>query len=196
MQPDTSKITIRNNEERILEILHDIVFNPRIKALQWSAITKQTPSLKIGYPSQHLASLIMGMEGERTAARGNDICDGTEIKACNRVDQLDKCKVKTCKENVMRIETFCPSCGSTNIKRAKDSKWLFGIKSTEELRVYTVQTNRIFLLLFDYPNFDDNDFNTIRIQAYEIWNNSPRCTKFKELLEAYYNDIYCSKHAS
>ncbi len=194
MQPDTRKVTIDNNEERILGLLNDLVFNPRIKALQWSSITKQTPSLKIGYPGQHLASLIMGMEGERTAARGNDICDGTEIKACNRIDQLDKCK--DCGENVMRIERLCPVCNSENIKRAKDSKWLFGIKSAEELRVLTVQTNRIFLVLFDYSHFDDNDFDTIRIQAFEIWNNSERGSKFRELMEAYYNNIYLFHIAS
>lgn len=188
MQPDISRITIDNNEERIIDLLKDLVFNPRIKALSWSDVTKQTPSLKIGYPGQHLASLIMGMEGERTAARGNDICDGTEIKACNRVDQLDKCK--DCGGKVMRIETLCPDCGSQNIKRAKDSKWLFGIKNDDELDVLTVQTNRIFLVLFDYPNFDENDFNTIQIQAFEIWNNSPRGSKFKELMEYYYNNIY------
>ena len=188
MQPDITKVTINNNEKRILELLNDLVFNPRIKALQWSSITKQTPNLKIGYPGQHLASLIMGMEGERTAARGNDICDGTEIKACNRIDQLDKCK--NCGENVMRIESSCPVCDSENIKRAKDSKWLFGIKSIEELRVLTVQTNRVFLVLFDYSNFNKNDFNTIRIQAFEIWNNSERGSKFRELMEAYYYNIY------
>ena len=117
MQPDITKVTIDNNEERILELLNDLVFNPRIKALQWSSITKQTPNLKIGYPGQHLASLIMGMEGERTAARGNDICDGTEIKACNRIDQLDKCK--NCGENVMRIESSCPVCDSEILKELK-----------------------------------------------------------------------------
>lgn len=188
MQPDITKITINNNEERIIELLNDLVFNPRIKALEWSEITKQTPSLKIGYPGQHLASLIMGMEGERTAARGNDICDGTEIKACNRVDQLDKCK--ECGGKVMRIESHCPDCNSQNIKRAKDSKWLFGIKSNEELEVLTVQTNRVFLLLFDYPGFDDNDFDTIQIQAFEIWNNSPRGANFRSLMEHYYHNIY------
>lgn len=188
MQPDITKITIHNNINQILGLLQDLVFMPRLNAITWSNITKQTPSLKIGYPGQHLASLITGMEGERTAARGNDICDGTEIKSCNRVDQLDTCK--NCNGKVMRIEMYCPHCGSNNIKRAKDSKWLFGVKNANDLYVLTEQTNRVLFILFDYPNFHNNDFNTIQIQAFEVWNNSPRCSNFRELMTRYYNDIF------
>lgn len=188
MQPNLEKITIIDNEEKIINLLNDLVFTPRIKALEWSEVTKQTPSLKIGYPGQHLASLIMGMEGERTAARGNDICDGTEIKSCNRVDQLDTCK--DCDGKVLRLEEICPHCNSTNIDRKKDSKWLFSVKSEEELDVLINQTDRVFFVLFDYPNFSDNDFNTIQVQAFEVWNNSDRCSNFSTIMTNYYNNTY------
>lgn len=36
---------------------------PRKLAHKWAAITNQTPNLKMGYPAQHLASLITGMKG-------------------------------------------------------------------------------------------------------------------------------------
>lgn len=188
MQPDISKIRIGNNAQLIEEFLYECIFNPRLNVLNWSNITKQSPNLKIGYPGQHLVSLITGMEGERTGARGNDLSDGTEIKSCSRVDQLDKCRA--CGSSVLRIENNCPNCNSNRIERKKDSKWLFSIKNEEELRLLTLQTNRIIFVLFDYPNFHINDFDTIQINVYEVWNNSRRGQNFKRIMEDYYYNTY------
>lgn len=91
MQPNTSLITIDRNLEKIEQLLNELVLQPRINALKWSEITKQTPSIKVGYPGQHLASLITGIPGDRTGARGHDLIDGSEVKSCSRIDQLDKC---------------------------------------------------------------------------------------------------------
>ncbi|MDX4050349.1 MamI family restriction endonuclease [Aliarcobacter skirrowii] len=188
MQPDICKIRLNVNEQDIKDFLNQCIFLPRLNTLYWSNITKQTPNLKIGYPGQHLASLITGMEGERTGARGNDLTDGSEIKSCSRVDQLDKCRV--CGSSVLRIENNCPNCNSNRIERKKDSKWLFSIKNEEELRLLTLQTNRIMFILFDYPNFNDNDFNTIQINIYEVWNNSARNQNFRRIMFDYYNNTY------
>lgn len=91
MKPKTELITITDNETKIVKLLQELVLQPRLLALEWSKITKQTPNMKIGYPGQHLASLITGIEGARTGARGDDLRDGTEVKSCSRVDQLDTC---------------------------------------------------------------------------------------------------------
>jgi len=188
MKPDKKYISIRDNKTKIISLLDELVLKPRIQALKWSKITKQTPNLKIGYPGQHLASLITGIEGTRTGARGDDLIDGTEVKSCSRVDQLDKCL--NCGRKVLRIENKCPHCGSTDIKRMNDSKWLFSIKSEEELKLLTEGINRIFLTIADYPFFEENDFNTIRFQAFEIWNNEKRHLHFKELMSNYYHKIF------
>jgi len=127
MTPKIELITIKDNQNKIKQLLEQLVLLPRLKALEWSHITKQTPNMKIGYPGQHLASLITGMEGSRTGARGDDLKDGTEVKSCSRVDQLDSCM--ECGTKVLRIETVCHSCGSSRLKRMDDSKWLFSIKS-------------------------------------------------------------------
>ena len=137
MQPNTQLITIGDNQKLINEFLHDLIIKPRLDIHKWSKITKQTPTLKIGYIGQHLTSLILGMEGGRTGARGHDIIDGTEVKSCTKVDQADKCK--DCDERVMRTEEECPHCGSRNIDRKDDSKWLFSIRTEEEL----IQLNSI-----------------------------------------------------
>lgn len=190
MKPQKKHITIEDNIKRIQRLIKELVLAPRIHALQWAKITSQTPNMKIGYPGQHLASLVVGMKGKRTAARGKDIIDGSEVKSCSRVDASDKCKV--CEEKVSRSETICEICGSTDIVRDNTSKWLFTIRSQEDLDLLTKTVKRIILVLADYPGFDNNNFNDIQFQVFEIWTNSPRCGKFKEIMVDYYQNVYLS----
>jgi hypothetical protein len=190
MQPNAKLVTISNNEKLIKELLDELVLQPRLRAIKWAGITKQTPNIKVGYPGQHLASLITGMEGERTGARGNDLRDGSEVKSCSRVDALDECAEKNCGAAVARMETKCSVCNSASIKRTNDSKWLFTIRSEEELKLLTEGVERIVLLLSDYPNFDEGDFETLKFQALELWTHSLRNKRFVELMRNYYYKIY------
>ncbi len=188
MKPNERFITIGNNENQIKQLLHDLVLSPRLKALEWSAITKQTPNMKIGYPGQHLASLVLGMEGERTGARGNDIIDGSEVKSCSRVDQLDSCN--DCGKKILRMEKCCPHCLSTKIKRMDDSKWLFTIRNENDIKVLLDDVDRVVLCIADYPNFKNDDFKDIRFQVFEIWTKSVRNTHFRKIIRDYYDEIY------
>lgn len=191
MQPNTTLITIANNQAQIKDFLKDLVIKPRVDIHKWALITKQTPTLKIGYIGQHLTSLIVGMEGDRTGARGHDIIDGTEVKSCTKVDQVDQCK--SCKGRVMRAESVCSHCGSNSILRKDDSKWLFSIKTEVELQQLTTQIERIFLLISDYPNFKNNDFSSIRFEAFEIYPQNSRMSVFSGLLTNHYFDNYKPK---
>lgn len=186
MTPNQDLVKIETSEEKITSFMQDVMLKPRLNSLKWSEITKQTPGLRVGYPAQHLASLITGVEGSRTGARGDDLKDGTEVKACNRIDQLDTCK--NCSEKVLRMEHHCSFCGSQKINRKRDSKWLIAIRTQEELELYTKKIDRALFILLDYPNFDESDFETMRICAYEIWPKSSPL--FCQLLEDYYNKIY------
>ncbi|OGH94279.1 MAG: hypothetical protein A2538_01795 [Candidatus Magasanikbacteria bacterium RIFOXYD2_FULL_41_14] len=188
MQPNKKFITIVDNINQINQLLGEMVLQPRISAIKWSAITKQTPNIKIGYPGQHLASLIAGMEGERTGARGNDLIDGSEVKSCSRIDQLDICK--KCDSPVARLENKCSNCGSDEIERKNDSKWLFSIRNEEELNTLIHGVKRVLLVLGDYPNFDDGDFSTLRFQVFEIWPENKRNARFGEIMINYYYKIY------
>lgn len=91
---------------------------------------------------------------------------------------------------MLRIEEKCPHCGSENINRMNDSKWLFSIKHESELNLLTKTIDRIFLTIVDYPFFEENDFSSIRFQAFEIWNNSERCKNFKILMTNYFYKIF------
>lgn len=190
MERKKDYITIHNNKDQIIKLLEELVVQPRVKAHEWSDLTKQSPALKIGYIGQYLASLVLGMEGSRSAARGMDIVDGTEVKTCYKVDQVDECKV--CGHRVMRSESECPSCQSSDILRRNDSKWLFSVRNEEELKNLE-NTNRILLTLFDFPNFEEGDYSDIRIESFEIYPKNKRMCHFKEMLERHYYKSYLPK---
>jgi len=188
MKPNSKLITLKDNIKQIVKLLDELVLQPRINAIKWSSITKQTPNIKIGYPGQHLASLITGMYGERTGARGNDLVDGSEVKSCSRIDQLDKCN--NCGLPVARLENKCSECDSSDIKRNNDSKWLFSVRSESELDLLIKRVPRIVLIIGDYPNFEKSDYSTLRFQAFEIWPKSPRQKVFSIIMDNYYRKIY------
>lgn len=192
MIPNADYITIPNTRNLIDKFVREIIISPKKTLKSWSQITRQTPSFKIGYTGQHLASLITGVEGRGSGARGDDLRDGTEVKSCNKIDQLDKCK--DCGESVLRYETECSNCHSKRIDRKDDSKWLFSVRSDEELEQY-INLDRVLLILMDYPNFDEDDFKDIRITAFEIYPKDPRCHVFNYLIDNHYNNIYLPKIA-
>ena len=186
--PDPQFIGIGRNKHHILRFLREIVVLPRRQLTRWARLTKQTPNIKIGYTAQHLASLVTGVPGTRTGARGHDLIDKSEVKSCSRIDQMDKCK--QCNAAVARIETTCAQCGSKRIKRNNDSKWLFAIKTKEELNYLLNEIPRVVLILSDYPNFAVEDWNTIQFQVFELWPQSLRHRNFGTLMTNYYRNIY------
>ena len=190
MKPDPDRISIGDNISRIEKMLIELVLRPRRDLVRWAQLTKQTPNVKLGYVGQHLASLVTGVEGVRTGARGHDLADKSEVKSCSRVDQLDKCK--SCRAAVARHESDCPRCGSTAITRNQDSKWLIAVRSEEELRTLLDVVPRIVLILSDYPFYVAGDWNTLRFQVFEIWPADDRHRHFRTLMENYYSNIYLS----
>lgn len=190
MLPDKSKIKIGNNKANIENFINDVIIIPRRSLRYWSNITNQTPAAKIGYIGQHLASLITGVRGTGSGARGDDLADTTEVKSCNKVDQADKCRC--CGHRVMRYDVKCPNCDSEDIERKNDSKWLFSIRDEYELDQYK-NLNRILLLLMDYPGFLNNDFSDIMISAFEIYPKENRMNVFNQLIDNHYRNIYRPK---
>lgn len=188
MKPRSEHITLNTDILKVKTMLKELFLQPRINLAKWAEITKQTPNLRIGYPGQHLASLVTGVEGERTGARGHDLRDKSEVKSCSRVDQLDKCR--NCRASVARIEPRCPECLSDNIKRNNDSKWLFAIRNENELNFLLDEVPRIVLIISDYPEYESEDWGTLRFQVFEIWPSNKRHENFRTLMENYFRNIY------
>lgn len=190
MEPNKNYITIDNNIEKIKQFINELIITPKHTLTKWAKITNQTPAAKIGYIGQHLVSLISGVPGTGSGARGDDLADGSEVKSCNKVDQADKCR--DCGARVLRFENTCSACGSTNIDRKDDSKWLFSIRDEYELKQYE-NLDRLILLLMDYPKFDLKDYNDIRIVVFEIYPKDERMKVFNKLISNHYYNIFVPK---
>lgn len=187
MLPNQQFIKIHTNEELISELLNDLLIQPRGILKKWSDKTRQTMQVRVAYLGQHLASLITGVEGTGSAARGFDLGDRSEIKTCSRVDQLGRCD--ECGSAVLSQESNCRNCNSDIIKRKTDSHWIFSMKSEENKRAL-LKHPRIILLLFDSQIDIPSD---IQIRAWEIWPKSKRHNYFKWFVEDYWRNNYRPK---
>ena len=179
---------VNYNENMIPKCVSELFINPRKTMYEWSSITEQTAHIKIGYVGQHLASVLLNTKGCKTAARGEDCMDKSEVKSCSRVDQSDKCK--RCKINLTKFDKVCPKCKKNDkIKRNNDSKWLLTIRSESDLKKY-LDLDRLVLIIEEYPNFDKNNFDDIVIKVYEIYPKKEKCKHFKSILMEYWENIY------
>jgi len=176
---------LETSEELIKECIKDLYVDPRNSMRKWSEITNQTAMARLGYPSQHLSSLITGIKGVGTSARGDDLADGSEVKSCSRADQLSECK--DCGAKVLVWQEKCPACNSENINIKTDSHWIFSIKTKYELDLLLNKVPRILLMLFDKREDDSDD---IRLRC---WSVNPKEKYVIEFFKDYFNNNYLAK---
>lgn len=182
-----NKLGDKDTSERLISELY---IELRRRVNEWAAVTMQTAQARMGYVGQHLVSVVTGYPGGRSGARGYDLILPTgygEIKTCYRVDQLGKCI--DCSAVVASIESECPACDSTNIRRNDDSKWLISIKSPEELQL-TLDPVVYYLVLFDFT--DLNDPHTIRASIYEV---DPKAPGFALAMVDYFYNIRANSNS-
>ena len=167
------------------QLIRDLYLDLRRRTRLWANVTKQTAQARMGYIGQHLVSVATGRPGGKSGARGRDLvhADGTsgEIKTCYRVDQLGKCKV--CGEGASPDDAECAECGSAEIIRKEDSKWLISFSNEKDFSELLIPTT-YYLVLFDFTDLQRPD--TIRAS---IWTVDPRHPGFVLCLVDYYNNI-------
>lgn len=71
-------------------LLEEQVSEQRKKLNHWSTITAQSSQIDTGYIAQHLVSLQTKIAGQGMRGKGDDLCDGSEVKSANFLDSLDK----------------------------------------------------------------------------------------------------------
>ena len=189
MRPKPHFVTIPSDVDLLTSLLNDLFLQPRAALMRWSRVTNQTAQVRIAYPGQHLASLVTGVQGAGTAARGDDLLDGSEVKSCSRADQLGSCR--ECEERVLPFLEECPSCGSKNIIRKQDSHWILSIKSEQELHQY-LEVPRIVLILFDRI---PSDLSKVRSRIWEIWPTYERHQYFEWFVMDYWENNYSLKRS-
>ena len=182
--PNTYQLgTIEASEQ----LIKDLYINLRSRVNAWSEITKQTPQARMGYIGQHLVSVVTGFPGGKSGARGYDLVmdNGNfgEIKTCYRVDQLGECN--DCRSKVSSLEKECAYCGSRNINRKDDSKWLIAIQHDQEFNEI-LDPKRYYFVLFEFEDINNIDNDTI---VASIWEVNPRNKGFAFCMMDYYLNI-------
>ena len=156
------------------KLISDLYIYLRKRINTWAAITHQTAQARMGYVGQHLTSVVTGFPGGKSGARGHDLVlpnnEYAEIKTCYRVDQLGRCN--SCNVRIASIERECSECGSKDIKRNDDSKWLIGIRHDEEF-AQILEPKAYYLVLFDFVDLQSPD--AIRSS---IWEVNPKLPGF------------------
>jgi len=169
------------------QLINDLYIDLRNRVNLWSTITQQTPQARMGYIGQHLVSIVTGFPGGKSGARGYDLVlsptEHAEIKTCYRVDQLGACK--NCGGIVSSIETICTKCGSSNITRKEDSKWLIGIRNYNDFKNILLPKYYYFVL-FEFEEL--NNINNNNIIA-SIWQVNPKTKGFAYCMIDYYLNI-------
>ncbi len=167
------------------QLIQDLYLSLRRKTRFWARLTRQTAQARMGYVGQHLVSVATGYQGGRSGARGNDLVhpDGSvgEIKTCYRVDQLGKCR--SCSSGVSPQEEECPVCGSADLERKDDSKWLISVHNDREFVAVLVPTTYYFVL-FDFLSIGTSE----DIQA-SIWVVDPKGPGFVLCIVDYFLNI-------
>lgn len=87
---DLKKLTEDQRIVLIIRLIQEQVVDQRKKLGYWRDLTKQPSQIDTGYISQHLVSLITSVYGGMMRGKGTDLEDGSEVKAANFLDSLDK----------------------------------------------------------------------------------------------------------
>lgn len=128
-------------------LIEEQVINQRNLLSHWSTVTAQSSMIDTGYIAQHLVSLQTQIAGQGMRGKGDDLCDGSEVKGANFLDSLDK-------------------AGATA------PRWNF-TAVTKEIMERFLEYTAIYLLSIDYNT--DNNFRIriwkVNIQEHTILRN-------------------------
>lgn len=166
-------------------LLRDLYIDLRAAVHRWSRVTHQTSQVRMGYVGQHLASVVTGYRGSHSGARGQDLIlpDGmhAEVKTCSRVDQLGNCGA--CGLAIPSLSASCAACGSADIVRKDDSKWLLSVPPASTLgRLF--EPRWYYFILFDH-----DDVTLAEVVNIRIYRVDPRCHGFSYCMVDYFRNI-------
>ena len=147
-------LTLFTKEQRkdlATELLEEQVIRQRKKLNHWSTITAQSAQIDTGYIAQHLVSLQTQIPGQGMRGKGDDLCDGSEVKSANFLDSMDK------KEAELRKVSEAVS----QLRRDKSVSLVEAIvEALRDLNFLDVKFEMNFELLSDYTSngIDDAQF--------------------------------------
>lgn len=155
------RLTYEEQKQLIITLLQEQVINQRDRLHIWSAITGQPAQIDTGYISQHLVSLVSAIAGQGMRGKGNDLCDGSEVKSANFLDSLDKNGSSSARwnftaNNIYVMERFLEysslylvSFDFNELDMIRIRVWLVDVKRHIELR----ERYKEWMMKLGYPKF-------------------------------------------
>jgi len=148
---ELSDLNKKNKEILAKKFIEEVIL-PQWKQLgSWNRLTSQTSQLDFGYLSQHLVSILSGIEGNNQRGKGDDLRDGSEVKSASCIDASD-----TPRWN--RV-----NCGAKTLEEINEKfsnmPYLFFVLLDTTIRGGDILRCRVWCIR---PNRDDNFMEVIR----------------------------------
>lgn len=166
VQISTYALNLLSHEQRkqLAKILiEEQIVKQRKMLSHWGTLTAQSFIIDTGYIAQHLVSLQTQISGQGMRGKGDDLCDGAEVKSANFIGSLDK-KGKTAPRwdfsatNVAKMEQFLnySMLYLTSIDLSPEDNCRIRIWKLD-LNTHTILRNRYieWMNVKGYPKFND-----------------------------------------
>ena len=161
-------------------LIQEQIVDQKNKLSHWSLVTAQSSMIDTGYIAQHLVSLQTQIAGQGMRGKGDDLCDGSEVKGANFIDSLDKNGATAPRWNFNSVSVDI-------MERFLDYKAIFLLsidfnpKRQYRIRIWKVDIHKHTLLRnrykewmqkLGYPKFADPTHKSINCQLFPPRNGT------------------------
>lgn len=176
-------LKLLSHDQRMMlakSLIQEQIVDQKNRLSHWSLLTAQSSMIDTGYIAQHLVSLQTQIAGQGMRGKGDDLCDGSEVKGANFIDSLDK--------NGAIAPRWNFNCVSVEImERFLDYKAIFLLsidlnpKKQYRIRIWKVDICKYALLRerynewmqkLGYPKFADTSHKSINFQLFPPRNGT------------------------
>lgn len=161
-------------------LIKEQIVNQKNLLSHWSLITAQSPMIDTGYIAQHLVSLQTQIAGQGMRGKGDDLCDGSEVKSANFIDSLDKKGATAPRWNftagsVAIMERFLkyPAIYLLSIDLNPQNNYRIRIWKVD-IQQHTILKNRYrqWMEILGYPKFSDPSHKSVNFQLFPPRNGT------------------------
>ena len=161
-------------------LIQEQIVDQKNKLSHWSLVTAQSSMIDTGYIAQHLVSLQTQIAGQGMRGKGDDLCDGSEVKGANFIDSLDKNGATAPRWNfnsvsVEIMERFLDYKAIFLLSIDLNPKHQYRIRIWEiDIHKHTVLRNRYieWMKKLGYPKFADPSHKSINFQLFPPRNET------------------------
>lgn len=171
----------RNQRMKLAEdLIQEQIVDQKNLLSHWSLLTAQSSMIDTGYIAQHLVSLQTQIAGQGMRGKGDDLCDGSEVKGANFIDSLDKNGATAPRWNFNSVSIdimerfldykaiFLLSIDFNSQRQYRIRIWKVDIHKHEVLRARYKE----WMQKLGYPKFADSSHKSINFQLFPPRNGT------------------------